>query len=57
MEAQINEVVGAVPFSPDLLEDQRNISSSWLVRRVHVLAATIVYVLRESRNGGIVSVV
>jgi len=43
-------------FNPDLLGDQRNISSSWLVRRVHVLAATIVYVLRESRNGGIVSV-
>ena len=44
-------------FSPDLLEDQRNISSSWLIRRVHVLAATIVHVLRESRSGGIVSVV
>ena len=44
-------------FSPDLLEDQRNISSSWLIRRVHVLAATIVYVLRESRKGGIASVV
>ena len=44
-------------FSPDLLEDQRNISSSWLIRRVHVLAATIVYVLRESRNDGIASVV
>jgi len=44
-------------FSPDLLEDQRNVSSSWLVRRVHVLAATIVHVLHESRSDGIISVV
>jgi len=44
-------------FSPELLEDSRNISSSWLSRRVRVLAATIVYVLREYRNGRSVSIV
>jgi ornithine carbamoyltransferase len=46
-----------VMLSPELAKDPRSISSSWLARRIHVLAATIVYVLRASMNNGIVSVV
>jgi hypothetical protein len=44
-------------LSPELAQDSRNISGSWMIRRVHVLAATLVHVLRESWNGGITSVV
>ena len=46
-----------VTLSPELAQDPRNLSGSWLARRVHVLAATIAHVLRESMNEGIVSVV
>jgi len=46
-----------VTLSPELAQDPRNISGSWLSRRVQVLAATIVHVLRESRDTKIVSVV
>jgi ornithine carbamoyltransferase len=46
-----------VTLSPELAQDPRNISSSWLTRRVYVLASTIVHVLRESRDSKIVSVV
>jgi ornithine carbamoyltransferase len=46
-----------VMLSPELAQDSRNISGSWMIRRVHVLAATLVHVLRESWNGGITSVV
>ena len=44
-------------LSPDLVQDPRNISHAWLNRRVQLLAATIVYVLQESENHEIVSVV
>lgn len=45
-----------VTLSPELAKDPRNISDSWLIRRVHVLAATITHVLHESRNDTNVSV-
>jgi ornithine carbamoyltransferase len=46
-----------VTLSSELAQDPRNISGSWLTKRIHVLASTIVHVLRESRDSKIVSVV
>jgi ornithine carbamoyltransferase len=46
-----------VMLSPELAQDSRNISGSWLVRRVHVLAATIIHVLLENSSENVVSVV
>lgn len=44
-------------LSPELVQDQRNISHASLNRRVHLLAATIVHVLRESKNHKTISVI
>ena len=44
-------------FSPELVQDPRNISRAWLSRRVQVLASTIVHVLRQSNDEEVVSVV
>jgi ornithine carbamoyltransferase len=46
-----------IMLSPELAQDPRNLSGSWLTRRIHVLAATIVYVLRKIRNEEAISVV
>ncbi|MHA2022436.1 MAG: hypothetical protein ACTSWQ_02120 [Candidatus Thorarchaeota archaeon] len=45
-----------ITVSAELLHDPRCINSSWLSRRVQILAATIDYVLRESSGSGIHSI-
>jgi ornithine carbamoyltransferase len=46
-----------VGLSNELAKDSRNITDSWFSRRIQVLAATIVHVLRMSKNENIESVV
>jgi ornithine carbamoyltransferase len=46
-----------ITLSPELAQDSRNLFGSWLTRRVHVLSATIFYVLQGNSDNGITSVV
>jgi ornithine carbamoyltransferase len=45
-----------VTISSGLVQRQQNTMDSWLTWRIHALAATIMYVLRESKNGNTMSV-
>jgi len=46
-------VQSGVTISPEFLLGRENITRSWLVRRVQILAATIIYHMREVLNGTI----
>ena len=50
-------IQSGLTVSPELLQDPRCINTSWLSRRVQVLAATIDHVLRESSESEIHSII